>query len=53
MFNFKNYLTEGSLKAEDYEAAIVVGFHKITGQKFDVQPTGASPEFCSVDQCSE
>tara|TARA_Y100001935_G_scaffold62382_1_gene52284 strand:- start:91 stop:1155 length:1065 start_codon:yes stop_codon:yes gene_type:complete len=48
MFNFKNYLTEGSLKAEDYEAAIVVGFHKITGQKFDVEKSGVGAKTMSV-----
>ena len=36
MRNFKSYLTEAKLKAEDYEAAIVMGFHEITGQKLDV-----------------
>ena len=48
MFNFKNYLTEGSLKAEDYEAAIVVGFHKITGQKFDVEKSGVGAKTMAV-----
>ena len=48
MFNFKNYLTEGSLKAEDYEAAIVVGFHKITGQNFDVEKSGVGAKTMSV-----
>jgi len=41
MRSFHNhYLTEGALKAEDYEAAIVLGFHTITGQKFDVEKSG-------------
>ena len=48
MIDFKNYLTEGSLKAEDYEAAIVVGFHKITGQKFDVEKSGVGAKTMSV-----
>lgn len=48
MINFKNYLTEGSLKAEDYEAAIVVGFHKITGQKLDVDKSGIGAKTMSV-----
>jgi hypothetical protein len=40
MRNFKSYLTEAKLKAEDYEAAIVMGFHEITGQKLDVERSG-------------
>ena len=48
MRTFKNYLVEGKLKAEDYEAAIVVGFHKITGQKLDVEKSGIGAKTMSV-----
>ena len=40
MKSFSNYLVEAKLKAEDYEAAIVVGFHKITNQELDVEKSG-------------
>lgn len=40
MISFRNYLTEAKLKAEDYEAAIVMGFHEITGQKLDIEGSG-------------
>lgn len=30
--SFKNFLTEGKLKAEDYEAAIVLGFYELQGK---------------------
>lgn len=39
---FKNFLIEEKIKAEDYEAAIVIGFHKITNQKFDLDKAGIS-----------
>ena len=39
---FKNYLTEQKVKAEDYEAAIVLGFLKITNQKLDLNSAGIS-----------
>ena len=40
--------TEGKLKAEDYEAAIVVGFHKITGQELDVEKSGIGSKTMKV-----
>jgi hypothetical protein len=42
MQSLSTFLTEGKLKAEDYEAAIVIGFHKITGQKLDPTKAGIS-----------
>lgn len=33
MEKFKSFLSEGKLKAEDYEAAIVIGFYEIQGKK--------------------
>lgn len=43
MDTFKEYLVEGKLKAEDYEAAIVIGWHTITNQKFDSIKAGINP----------
>ena len=40
MIKFQSYLAEGALKAEDYEAAIVMGFHEITGQELDIEGSG-------------
>lgn len=40
MKKFSSFLTEAKLKAEDYEAAIVMGFHEITGQQLDVESSG-------------
>ena len=40
MKKFSSFLTEAKLKAEDYEAAIVMGFHEITGQQLDVEGSG-------------
>lgn len=48
MRSFTNYLTEAKLKAEDYEAAIVVGFHKITGQELDVEKSGIGSKTMKV-----
>ena len=48
MRQFKSFLSEGKLKAEDYEAAIVVGFHKITGQKLDVEKSGIGAKTMAV-----
>ena len=36
-------LQEQKLKAEDYEAAIVIGWHKNNGKKFDVKTSGVNP----------
>ena len=33
-------INEAKLKAEDYEAAIVMGFHEITGKKLDIEGSG-------------
>lgn len=48
MRSFSNYLTEAKLKAEDYEAAIVVGFHKITNQELDVEKSGIGSKTMAV-----
>lgn len=40
---FKNFLTEQKIKAEDYEAAIVIGFLKVTNQKLDLNSAGITP----------
>ena len=41
MQRFKSYiLTEAKLKAEDYEAAIVIGWYKIHNQDFNPEKTG-------------
>jgi len=48
MKKFTSFLTEGNLKAEDYEAAIVVGFHKITNQKLDVEKSGIGAKTMAV-----
>jgi len=40
--SFKNFLTEGKLKAEDYEAAIVLGFYEIQGKKTTASASGIS-----------
>lgn len=41
MQSFKNYLTE-ALKAEDYEAAIVIGWHELNGKEIDLDAAGIS-----------
>jgi len=43
MDTFKEFLVEGKLKAEDYEAAIVIGWHKVTNQDFNPNAAGISP----------
>ena len=35
MQGFKDYLTEAALKAEDYEAAIVMGWHEVCGMQLN------------------
>lgn len=42
MDTFKQYLAEGKLKAEDYEAAIVIGWHTITKTKINPRQAGIS-----------
>ena len=42
MHSFKQYLTEAKIKAEDFEAAIVVGWHNINNQTFDLSKSGIS-----------
>ena len=37
-------LQEQKLKAEDYEAAIVIGWHKNNGKKFDLASSGINPD---------
>lgn len=41
MQSFKQHLTE-AIKAEDFEAAIVIGWHEITGQKINPEAAGIS-----------
>lgn len=41
MHSYKSYITE-SIKAEDFEAAIVMGWYAITNQPFDVSSAGIS-----------
>ena len=41
MHSFKQHLTE-AIKAEDFEAAIVIGWHEITGQKINPEAAGIS-----------
>jgi hypothetical protein len=43
IMKFKNFLTEQKIKAEDYEAAIVIGFLKVTNQKLDLNSAGITP----------
>lgn len=42
MQSFTEYLIESKIKAEDFEAAIVVGWHNITDQPFDLSKSGIS-----------
>ena len=42
--NIKNYLIESKIKAEDYEAAIVIGWHKIHNIKLNPSSVGISPK---------
>jgi len=42
MHSFKEYLTEATIKAEDFEAAIVVGWHNINDLPFDLSKSGIS-----------
>ena len=42
--NIKNYLIESKIKAEDYEAAIVIGWHKIHNMKLNPSSVGISPK---------
>lgn len=42
MDSFKSFLSEGKLKAEDYEAAIVLGFYEIQGKKTTASAAGIS-----------
>ena len=41
--DFRDNLNEAKLKAEDYEAAIVIGWHKNNGKKFDLSTSGINP----------
>lgn len=41
MISFKQYITE-AIKAEDFEAAIVIGWHEITGQEINPEAAGIS-----------
>ena len=43
----QNFLTEG-LKAEDYEAAIVIGWHKIHGMKLNPSSAGISSKVLKI-----
>ena len=45
--NVQSLLSEG-LKAEDYEAAIVVGWHKIHNMKLDPRTSGINPKVMAV-----
>ena len=42
MQGFKDYLTEAALKAEDYEAAIVMGWHEVCGMELNPESAGIS-----------
>ena len=44
----QNFLTEQKLKAEDYEAAIVVGWHKINNMKLNPSSSGISPKVMTL-----
>jgi len=44
----QNLLSEAKLKAEDYEAAIVIGWHKIHGMDLNPASSGISPKVMSV-----
>lgn len=50
MKSFLTYLEESKLKAEDYEAAIVIGFYKITNQKYNSSDSGISDSVYSLLQ---
>ena len=41
--DFRDNLNEAKLKAEDYEAAIVIGWNKNNGKKFDLSTSGINP----------
>ena len=41
--DFRDNLNEAKLKAEDYEAAIVIGWHKNNGKKLDLSTSGINP----------
>ena len=43
----QSFLAEG-LKAEDYEAAIVIGWHKIHGMKFNPSSAGISSKVLKI-----
>ena len=38
------YIVEQKIKAEDYEAAIVIGWHENNGSKFNLSSSGISPK---------
>lgn len=40
MLSLSQYLTEAKIKAEDFEAAIVIGWHNINDQTFDLSKSG-------------
>ena len=40
----QDFLFESKLKAEDYEAAIVMGWHENNGVKFNLSASGISPK---------
>ena len=40
MKSYKSYITESKIKAEDFEAAIVMGWYAITNQPFDASTAG-------------
>lgn len=42
MQSFKSFLSESKLKAEDYEAAIVIGFYHLQGKEYDPESVGIS-----------
>ena len=44
----QNFLSEAKLKAEDYEAAIVVGWHKIHGMDLNPSSAGISQKVMDV-----
>jgi hypothetical protein len=42
MLSLSQYLTESKIKAEDFEAAIVLGWHNINDKPFDLSKSGIS-----------
>lgn len=52
MDTFKSFLSEGKLKAEDYEAAIVIGFYEVQNKKANPSEMGISDSVFKVIQAN-